>query len=175
MQGCQLIDLSLINTHSRGARYGARATLQRLQARFDLPAVSFQERRQRELLAQLRQRLIRREARTAARDLEQDAVRLPKVEAPEVEAVNGPAEGQPQVPQPLRPGLVVAIGDTERNVVHAACAWLNYREVGLDCHVELSGGAALAHVVDVGARALVSRGGVFPDLPHAERAGEHEI
>ena len=72
---------------------GGRLSSQRPEARFDLPTPSLQEGRQRELLAESRQRLVRREARAVRGNLEQDAVRLPEVEAPELVAVYRPLEG----------------------------------------------------------------------------------
>src|SRR3954451_377887 len=95
-------------------------TLQRPQAGLNLLALSLQKGRQRQLFAKRLQRLIGREAGPIRGDLEQDAIRLPKVQAAEVEAINGAARWQPQALEALRPGLVVAVRNTEGDVMHAS-------------------------------------------------------
>ena len=94
-------------------------------------------------LAERLQRPVHDEARTVGRDLEQDAVRLPEVEAPEVKPVNRSAGRHDSAA--ARPGAVIGVGDAERDVVNAARAQLCYRDIGLDSSVELRGGAAVSH------------------------------
>ena len=72
---------------SRGCR-ARSASLERLQPRFDLGPSPFQEGWQREALAELFHRLVGGKARTVRGDLEQDAVRLAEVQAPELVAVD---------------------------------------------------------------------------------------
>src|SRR4051812_17919740 len=106
-QGCQLIRC-LRDQHTTpecSIRSGSGATLQRPQAGLNLLALSLQKRGQRQLLAKRLQRLIGCEAGPIHGDLEQDAIRLPKVQATEVEAINRAARWQPQALEALRPGL----------------------------------------------------------------------
>ena len=94
-------------------------------------------------LAERLQRPVHDEARTVGRDLEQDAVRLPEVEAPEVKPVNRSAGRHGSAA--ARPGAVIGVGDAESDMVNAARAQLCYRDIGLDSSVELRRGAAVSH------------------------------
>src|ERR1043166_872054 len=66
-----------------------RGSVQRLQSGLDLGAPRLEERRQRQFLAEALHRLVRCKARTVGGDLEQDAVRLAKIQAAEIEPVDG--------------------------------------------------------------------------------------
>ena len=70
------------------------------------------------------ERFIRSEARSIAGDLEQYAVRLAEIEAAEIEAIDRPTGRNALLPQTIGPAVIVRIGRTERNMVHATRALL---------------------------------------------------
>src|SRR4051812_29348448 len=82
---------------------------QRLQPGLDLRAPRLQERRQRQPLAELFQRLVGGEARPVGRDLEQDAVRLAEIETAEIVAVDLAAVRDVHGGEPLRPAVVLCL------------------------------------------------------------------
>src|SRR3954465_11864149 len=127
-------------------RSGAWGTLERPQAGLNLLALSLQKGRQRQRFAQCLQRLIGREAGPIRGDLKQDAMRLPEVQAAEVEAVHRAARRQPQALEALGPGLVVGIGDPEGYVMHASSPGFGNGQVWLFSDMQLRCRSACAHV-----------------------------
>src|SRR6266568_2306199 len=93
----------------RSSATTTRALLrQRLQPRLDLFSTRLEKRWQREPLAEIFHRLVRRETRLVGRDLEQNPVRLPKIETLEIIAIDRPARRHPHLLQSFRPRVVVA-------------------------------------------------------------------
>ena len=80
-----------------------RFALKRLQPGLDLGSARFQERRQRELLAERLHRLVGGKAGAVGGDLEQDAVRLAEIKTAEIEPVDLAAVADAKFVQPLRP------------------------------------------------------------------------
>src|SRR5215468_10343321 len=83
--------------------------LQRLQACLYLRAAVFQERRQRQSLAELVEGFVGGEAGAVGGDLEEDAVRLAEVEALEVEAVDLATVRYAHFAEPPSPGVVLLL------------------------------------------------------------------
>src|SRR5206468_1605805 len=75
-------------------------------------------RRQRELLAEVLEWLVDREARPDRRDLEEDAARLPKVDRLEVEAFDHRRRVRTALGDALLPRLVLLRRRGPRNVMH---------------------------------------------------------
>src|SRR5260370_32103866 len=90
------------------------------QARFHLGAQILEGRRQGEPLAEVLLGLICREAWAHGRDLEQDTTRLPKVDRPEVEAIDHRRRVAAASDDLVAPGLVVLHGRGPRDVVDRA-------------------------------------------------------
>ena len=95
------------------------------------------------------------EARTVGGNLEQDAVGLADVQAPEPEAIHPAAVRYAELVQPLRPGVVVRIGRAEGDVMHASSALPRHLQVRLDGDVQLRMRPSGAHLEDVHARARI--------------------
>src|SRR5882757_5401839 len=98
------------------------STLQGLQPGLNLLALAFQERRQHQSLAEFVERLVNRETRTVGGDLEQNAVRLAKIQRVKPIAVYLAAVRDAHVFQARSPGVVIRIGRTECDMVHATGA-----------------------------------------------------
>src|SRR5579871_3565534 len=81
----------------------------RLQSRLDLLAVRFEERRQRQFLAERFHRFVSSEAGAVRRNLEQDPVGDAEVNGVEVEAVNELRHAESALRQLLPPGLLFGI------------------------------------------------------------------
>src|ERR1035437_4538956 len=118
----------------------------RLQPGFDLRLPRLQERRQRQLLAELIHRLVRRKTWSVGGDLEQDAVRLAEIKAAKIEPVDLAGVADAEFVQPPRPGFVLhVVGRPKRDVMHAARALPCRLRISLLDNVQLGGWAALAH------------------------------
>src|SRR4051794_27096196 len=97
--------------------------LQRLERGFDLAALRFEERRQREGFAEVLDRFIGREAGAVRRQLEEDAAGLAEVEAAEIEPIDRAARSHAQLGQVFEPAVVILKSwHAKRHVVHAAGA-----------------------------------------------------
>ena len=102
-------------------RGGARVD-DRAQVRFDLGPQVLVVGRQRELLAEVLERLVDGEARAERGDLEEDAARLAEVDRAEVEAVDHRGRLRAGRDRPLAPLLVLVHGRGPGDVVDAAGA-----------------------------------------------------
>src|ERR1700710_3085761 len=115
---------------TRCAASGARTCTclpQRLQPGFDFGAARLEERRQRELFAKRLHRFVGGETRAVGGDLEQDAVRLAKIQAAEIEPVDGAAVADAEFVEPLQPSVVLrVIRRAEGDVMHAAGSLQGY-------------------------------------------------
>src|SRR6516225_7003395 len=127
-----------------------RMPSQRRQPRFDLGAAILEEGRQRQALAELVERLVGSETGPIGGDLEEDAVRLAKIETLKVEPIYLAAVGDAHFAKPPRPGVVfLLVRRAEGDVVDGAGALDRGGEIGLDRNMEFGGRPAIAHLVDM--------------------------
>ncbi len=98
-----------------------------------------------------------------------------EVQAAEIEAVDLAAGMDTELLQPGRPCMILRlVRRAEGDVMHAARALPRRRQVPLLQHVQLGGGAALAHGIDVDA-VLAVRRGIVAHAGHVHHPGQHAL
>src|SRR5678815_1534449 len=134
-----------------------------------------EEGRQDERLSERRGVLVNRESWTVGRDLEQYAVWLAHVQAPEPEAVHLAAVRNVELVQSFCPRVVVRIGRAERDMVNASCTLPRNRQVWLHRDVQLRMRTCSSHFEYVHTRAGIIGMRAVAHQTHIEDARQQRI